>query len=103
MADAIYSIVTYPAMYDQLKEEVFRTFLHGDAAEECHYFFFCPGRIDTKELFTQGGHCVDFNYMRLNDLGCIEFSGRYPDNLLEEINKNVMSMLPHSHIPLVRP
>ena len=30
---------------------------------------------------------ADFNYMRTNDLGCIEFSGRYPDNLLEEINK----------------
>jgi len=29
---------------------------------------------------------ADFNYMRLNDLGCIDFSGRYPDNLLEEIN-----------------
>lgn len=29
---------------------------------------------------------ADFNYMRLNDLGCIEFSGRYPDNLIEEIN-----------------
>ena len=29
---------------------------------------------------------ADFNYMRLNDLGCIEFSGKYPDNLLEEIN-----------------
>ena len=29
---------------------------------------------------------ADFNYMKLNDLGCIEFSGRYPDNLLEEIN-----------------
>ena len=30
---------------------------------------------------------ADFNYMNhLNDLGCIEFSGRYPDNLLEEIN-----------------
>lgn len=29
---------------------------------------------------------ADFNYMRLNDLGCIEFSGRYPDNLMEEIN-----------------
>jgi glycosyltransferase involved in cell wall biosynthesis len=24
--------------------------------------------------------------MRLNDLGCIEFSGKYPDNLIEEIN-----------------
>lgn len=29
---------------------------------------------------------ADFNYMSLNDLGCIEFSGRYPDNILEEIN-----------------
>ena len=29
---------------------------------------------------------ADFNYMRLNDLGCIEFSGRYPDNLVEETN-----------------
>ena len=29
---------------------------------------------------------ADFNYMYLNDLGCIEFSGRYPDNILEEIN-----------------
>ncbi len=29
---------------------------------------------------------ADFNYMRTNDLGCIEFSGRYPDNILEEIN-----------------
>ncbi len=29
---------------------------------------------------------ADFNYMRTNDLGCIEFSGRYPDNLVEEIN-----------------
>ncbi|MDE7441457.1 MAG: glycosyltransferase [Muribaculaceae bacterium] len=29
---------------------------------------------------------ADFNYMRLNDLGCIDFSGRYPDNILEEIN-----------------
>ncbi|MCM1355894.1 MAG: glycosyltransferase family 4 protein [Staphylococcus sp.] len=29
---------------------------------------------------------ADFNYMHTNDLGCIEFSGRYPDNLVEEIN-----------------
>lgn len=29
---------------------------------------------------------ADFNYLHLNDLGCIEFSGKYPDNLLEEIN-----------------
>ena len=29
---------------------------------------------------------ADFNYLNANDLGCIEFSGRYPDNLHEEIN-----------------
>ena len=29
---------------------------------------------------------ADFSYMQTNDLGCIEFSGKYPDNLLEEIN-----------------
>ncbi len=29
---------------------------------------------------------ADFNYMNTNDLGCLEFSGRYPDNLQEEIN-----------------
>lgn len=29
---------------------------------------------------------ADFHNLNTNDLGCIEFSGRYPDNLLEEIN-----------------
>jgi glycogen(starch) synthase len=29
---------------------------------------------------------ADFSYRHVNDLGCIEFSGRYPDNLMEEIN-----------------
>ena len=29
---------------------------------------------------------ADFSYMRTNDLRCLESSGRYPDNLLEEIN-----------------
>jgi len=29
---------------------------------------------------------ADFNYMKTNDLGCLEFSGKYPDNLMEEIN-----------------
>ncbi len=29
---------------------------------------------------------ADFHYMNTNDLGCIEFSGRYPENLIEEIN-----------------
>ena len=29
---------------------------------------------------------ADFSYRHVDDLGCLEFSGRYPDNLLEEIN-----------------
>jgi glycosyltransferase involved in cell wall biosynthesis len=29
---------------------------------------------------------ADFTNRHVNDLGCIEFSGRYPNNLLEEIN-----------------
>ncbi len=29
---------------------------------------------------------ADFRHIRTNDLGCIEFSGKYPDNLMEEIN-----------------
>lgn len=43
--------------------------------------------MDPQLYFDLRNHIyADFNYMRLNDLGCIEFSGRYPDNLLEEIN-----------------
>ena len=29
---------------------------------------------------------ADFSYRMTDDLGCIEFSGRYPDNLYDEIN-----------------
>lgn len=29
---------------------------------------------------------ADFSYYPTNELGCLEFSGRYPDNLQEEIN-----------------
>ncbi len=43
--------------------------------------------MDPQMYFNLRDHIyADFNYMRLNDLGCIEFSGRYPDNILEEIN-----------------
>ena len=43
--------------------------------------------MDPQEYYRLRDHIyADFNYMRTNDLGCIEFSGRYPDNLLEEIN-----------------
>ena len=43
--------------------------------------------MDPQTYFDLRDHIyADFNYMGTNDLGCIEFSGRYPDNLLEEIN-----------------
>lgn len=43
--------------------------------------------MDPQLYFDLRNHIyADFNYMGTNDLGCIEFSGRYPDNLLEEIN-----------------
>ena len=43
--------------------------------------------MDPQTYFDLRDHIyADFNYMKLNDLGCIEFSGRYPDNLVEEIN-----------------
>lgn len=54
-------------------------------------FDYVNGRIgkvmDPHLYFNLRDHIyADFNYMRLNDLGCIEFSGKYPDNILEEIN-----------------
>lgn len=43
--------------------------------------------MDPQEYFNLRDHIyADFSYRHVNDLGCIEFSGRYPDNLLEEIN-----------------
>lgn len=44
-------------------------------------------RMDPKLYYDLRNHIyADFRYMHTNDLGCIEFSGRYPDNLYEEIN-----------------
>lgn len=43
--------------------------------------------MDPEEYFKLREHIyADFSYRYTNDLGCVEFSGRYPDNLLEEIN-----------------
>ena len=46
------------------------------------------GRVMEPQLyFDLRNHIyADFSYRHVNDLGCIEFSGRYPENLLEEIN-----------------
>lgn len=44
-------------------------------------------RMDPQLYFDLRDHIyADFRYIGTNDLGCIEFSGRYPDNLYEEIN-----------------
>ena len=43
--------------------------------------------MNPQDYYTYRDHIyADFSYMHTNDLGCIGFSGRYPDNLLEEIN-----------------
>jgi glycosyltransferase involved in cell wall biosynthesis len=43
--------------------------------------------MDPQLYFDLRNHIyADFSYYSVNELGCIGFSGRYPDNLLEEIN-----------------
>jgi glycosyltransferase involved in cell wall biosynthesis len=43
--------------------------------------------MDPQKYYDYRDHIyADFSYQHVNDLGCVEFSGRYPDNLLEEIN-----------------
>ena len=43
--------------------------------------------MDPQFYFNLRDHIYsDFNYMNTNDLGCIEFAGGYPENLIEEIN-----------------
>ena len=46
------------------------------------------GRVMDPELYYRLRDHIyaNFDYMNTNDLGCLEFSGRYPDNLVEEIN-----------------
>jgi glycosyltransferase involved in cell wall biosynthesis len=44
-------------------------------------------QMDPQLYFDLRDHIyADFSYRYVNELGCFEFSGRYPDNLLEEIN-----------------
>ncbi|MDD2617875.1 MAG: glycosyltransferase [Bacteroidales bacterium] len=43
--------------------------------------------MNPQDYYNMRGHIyADFRYLYTNDLGCIEFSGRYPENLMEEIN-----------------
>ena len=46
----------------------------------------------------RNGIKYDFHRIWTNDLGCVDFSGRYPDNLLEEISnyEAVASVIAHS-------
>ena len=44
-------------------------------------------RMTPEQYYALRDHIyADFSYRLTDDLGCIEFSGRYPDNLQEEIN-----------------
>ena len=44
-------------------------------------------RMSPEQYFQLRDHIyADFNYRLTDDLGCIEFSGKYPDNLQDEIN-----------------
>lgn len=43
--------------------------------------------MNPQEYYNLRNHIyADFHHLYTNDLGCIEFSGRYPENLMEEIN-----------------
>jgi glycosyltransferase involved in cell wall biosynthesis len=43
--------------------------------------------MNPQEYFNLREHIyADFSYRHVNELGCLEFSGRYPENLMEEIN-----------------
>lgn len=43
--------------------------------------------MDPQEYYNMRDNIyADFSYMHTNDLGAIDFSGKYPENLLEEIN-----------------
>ncbi len=45
------------------------------------------GYMDPQLYYDLRSHIYsDFSYIKTNDLGCIEFSGRYPENIYEEIN-----------------
>lgn len=45
------------------------------------------GKMSPETYYHLRNHIyADFSYRHTDELGCIEFSGKYPDNLLEEIN-----------------
>lgn len=64
-----------------------------------HVEYRLGGLMHPDEYFWYRDH-IRYDYRRIgtNDIGCIEFSGRYPDNLLQEIDnyEAVASVLAHS-------
>jgi glycosyltransferase involved in cell wall biosynthesis len=55
--------------------------------------------MNPKEFYYWRDHIrYDFRRIGTNDLGCVDFSGRYPDNLLEEISnyEAVASVIAHA-------
>ena len=62
-----------PIVYHDHSAEYLRSRLHNEAEVS----FYQAAREHIYD---------DFRYRCPNDLGCLEFSGAYPDNLLEEIN-----------------
>lgn len=45
------------------------------------------GKMTPEQYFALRDHIyADFSYRMTDDLGCIQFSGKYPDNLQDEIN-----------------
>lgn len=58
------------------------------------------GQLSPDEFFRYRDHGIRYDFRRIgtNHLGCITFSGRYPDNLLEEISnyEAVVSVLAHT-------
>lgn len=56
--------------------------VHWDAVKSRYEHYMNP-----KDYFDLRDHIyADFRYMHTNDIGCVEFSGRYPQNILEETN-----------------
>jgi glycosyltransferase involved in cell wall biosynthesis len=64
-----------------------------------HINFRIGQQMHSDEYFKlRSGIRYDYRRIYTNDLGCVDFSGRYPDNLLEEISnyEAVASVLSHS-------
>lgn len=59
------------------------------------------GRLESPDSYYRHREGIQYDFRRIptNDIGCIDFSGRYPQNLIEEIGnyEAVASVLAHTH------